>query len=150
MLAHQIAPGRTITYDGHTYRMIERWSRDGLSTNAVDIHTGLGASFGPLVDLTICADPGDELHHACARCGERQPVSALTRRETQDYDWDNPDQDVQGSVLRTVVTWQCADRAACADRRRERAALVNAEAEAADAAARESGYGVIGGPARGR
>jgi hypothetical protein len=95
-------------------------------------------------DDPICIRPTeiDGLEtHVCAKCGAT--ITALDgQRETwQDYRWDGSDS--EGSIMVEHEEWLCRDSYACASRRIENAIGAIAQADAEDAALRESGYGAI-------
>jgi hypothetical protein len=60
----------------------------------------------------------------------------------QNYDEDGRPDD-GGCFTETVIEWQCADRDACRNNRRENWKLAQQIAHGDDLAARESGYGQI-------
>ena len=102
---------------GQTYRHEQTIMRRIAGTpqcEFVGIHSGLWYGFGPLVEVEPISDPGNETHHRCAQCGDMQPVSALELTTENYYDWDDPDEDAQGSILHTRTVWKC--RSGCAPR----------------------------------
>ena len=78
----------------------------------VEIYSGKWVGLGPLVEVEPVTDPGDEMTARCDRCGATQPVSALGHTVEKYYDWDDPDEDAQGSILHSRTVWSC--RTACA------------------------------------
>jgi hypothetical protein len=114
MYASQLEVGQVYRLDGLLYRVVEQdgWPR------SVNIENGCAASLGPGVEVELVEGEVRERQEVCEQCGERRPVSQLTRRNESYYDWDNPDEDAQGSVLLTRVVWTCRDTNACRTGRR--------------------------------
>ena len=133
-----VEPGQQIVlrtndaYNG-AYAVVERiWSSGDVSVTV----TG--------EDDPICIRPtkidGIETH-TCEQCGA--VVTALDghAETTQEYAWDGSDE--EGSIARPVTRWYCRDIPACAVRCIKNALGAMAQADAEDAALRESGYGAI-------
>lgn len=85
----------------------------------------------------------------CDHCGELLTESTWLEGRRGVYDWDNPDEDAQGSVM-TIETYViCRDRVTCRNNRQVIAAVAAAiAARQADDLAREAGFGAIGGKTR--
>lgn len=117
----------------------------------------------------------------CAHCGATCAPGTAERVENWDYDWDDPDEDAQGSAQVMLAAWwqhpvgpECVReairtghndrflaealrdrslpddvRAEAREALRKTAEVMQAMARADDMAARERGWGVIGGPRAG-
>lgn len=141
MYAHELVPGQPYSVGEQTYRALAAGGRP-----SVNVATGLEFQPGPLVEVDpFIGGAVPERVETCAKCGEAQPVSGLKRLVERYYDWDNPDEDAQGSVLLTREVWECRDRDDCRRRQRDMIRAAQGRAESDDAAARESGWGAIGG-----
>ena len=95
-----------------------------------------------LDDSATCApiQPRNARCRLCSETGaEMTPVEIVT--------WYGEDgkEDEAGSFSKSRIEWQCSDTAACRQRRREMWAVTQELDKARDAAARESGWGAIGG-----
>ena len=141
MYAYQLQPGQPYTYNDTVYRAVAAGGRP-----SVNVASGLEFHPGPLVEVEPYTEGAvPERTEMCERCGESVPVSMLTRRVENYYDWDNPDEDAQGSILLERIAWACRDEGECRSRRRGMAQAAIVVAESEDAAARESGWGAVGG-----
>ena len=134
--------GQTVTlrtndaYNG-AYAIVERiWSSGDVSVTVTGADESICVRPTEIVELTDGLET-----HVCAKCGAT--ITALDgQRETwQDYRWDGSDN--EGSIMVEHEEWLCRDSYACASRRIENAIGAIAQADADDAAARESGYGAI-------
>lgn len=142
MYAYQVQPNQPVIIDGQTYRCLDA------GRTYVNVSTGRKTLLGPLVKVEpFTGGIVPERIERCARCGEQVPVSGLERSVERYYDWDNPDEDAQGSILLSREVWTCRDTEDCRLRRRGLAHAAQMQAEAEDAAAREAGWGAIGGRA---
>lgn len=140
MYAHELRANQPYVHGGQTYRAVGVGGRP-----SVNVATGLGFQPGPMVEVEPFTGTVPERVEQCCRCGEDVPVSGLVRSVERYYDWDNPDEDAQGSVLLERVVWTCSDEAECRRVRRGMARSAQMVADSEDAAARESGWGAIGG-----
>lgn len=132
-----VEPGQTVVirtndaYDGAHVVVQRIWSSGDISV-AIDDGEPFCVSPREIVGIET---------HTCERCGAT--VTALDGHcETyHDYRWDGSDG--EGSVLYEFTRWTCRDLTGCAQRRRTQAQAAMAQADTADAVARESGYGAI-------
>jgi hypothetical protein len=77
----------------------------------------------------------------CEKCGEKLPQPAAIHKLERYYDWDNPDSDVQGSILMSRDVYTCRNTQTCRENRR---AMVTVQREIdrwADMEACEEGRG---------
>src|SRR3990172_6984295 len=138
MYTMNLQPGQTYTiatYDG-VLRAVAAGGRP-----SVNIRTGLEFRPGPLVEITLVPDPGNERRETCHLCGETHPVSVLARTTENYYDWDDPDEDREGSVLLSGEVWPCRDTHRCTEIRKARTAAWYDAAINADAAEYSRGIG---------
>lgn len=138
MYANQVKPGQPIARNGSIYRCLDN------GRTYVNVADGQEMLLGPLVEVEpFTGGFVPERIEQCSRCGEDVPVSGLARSVERYYDWDDPDEDRQGSVLLERVVWTCRDSEDCKRRRRAAGHAAQMRAESEDAAARENGWGAI-------
>ena len=95
---------------------------------------------GSHIEYLEIIPPADAVCRYCGQAGvQLSPV-----RVTQNYGEDG-EQDDGGCFSDTLTEWRCADRTVCRAHRRELARLSVSVAAMQDAAAREDGWGAIGG-----
>ncbi len=80
-----------------------------------------------LVDNTLYAVK--PINATCHRCGRSAPVESMT--EGSGHDWDNPDEDLQGSV--SFYQYTCGDGVGCRQHRNELSELSRVADEIAEA-----------------
>lgn len=144
MYAYELEPGQPYTRAGTVYRALAAGGRP-----SVNVSSGLEFYPGPLVEVEPFIGTVPERVETCAHCGERKPVSMLYRITERYYDWDDPNEDAQGSVMLSRLAWQCRDAADCRRVRLDMARGAQTVAETVDAAEREAGWGAIANGARG-